>query len=179
MTDSMRQSLLISEESEGLLDVPLKSTGTVYLPYLPAHNRFVLQQSVESVCALFGGAVKEAELVTVLKVLETPKYYGPPAKWLSMMMSLIVTVLLLLLKLLLFFFWCLVLMDPLVLIAGFWLVKRMAVLLCVVRVDYLALHYHKPLRKYMRDINSQWTRYGLVWTMESRGAWLSLGPAKS
>ena len=171
----MRQSLLLSEDSEGLLEVPLNSTGRLYLPYSQTRRRYVLQHSVESVCAFFR-TVRAEEVRTVLGELATEKLYSRPARWLNVLLTTAVLGTFLLAKALLCLLWFFVLLDPLVLIGGFWLLKRFAVLLCVIRLDLLSSHYHKPLRLYLRRLNSQWTRYGLQWTMEEKGAWLSLGP---
>lgn len=178
MENSVRQSLLISEESEGLLELPLKTTGRIYLPYSQARKRYQLQQSVESVCAFFGGAVRAVEVRTVLQELEAERHYGSPPLWMNIALTAGVLVMFLLAKALMLLFWFFILLDPLVLIGGFWLIKRLAVLLCVIRLDLLSFHGHKSLRLYLRILNVQWANYGLQWTMEQRGAWLSVGPLR-
>lgn len=175
----VRQSLLLSEGSEGLLEVPLKTAGRLYLPYSQTRGRYLLQQSAESVCVFFRGAVRKEEVKAVLGELATKKWYSRPPKWLNVVLTTAVLGAFLLVKVLLILLWFFILLDPLVLIGGFWLLKRLAVLLCVIRLDLLSSHYHKPLRRYLHNINSQWTRYGLEWTMEAKGAWISLGPLGS
>ena len=179
MADELRQSLLISEASDCLLNLPVQSKGALHIPFNPKTRRYALTENLETAFFLFRDYVDVLEIDAVFRELESPKYYGGAPICFNLGVSLACLAVFVCVKACVIFAWFFVLLDPLVLFGGLWLIKKVVILLCVFRLDLLNKKRNSPLRSHLKVLNSTWTQRGVSWSLDSQNNFLTLTPVTS
>ncbi|CAG9317808.1 unnamed protein product [Blepharisma stoltei] len=162
----------ISEED---LNLPVTHNMCVVYRFIQQENKFDFDSNKIRTYEVIEGKVDKEKFNYHFDLINNDRNLTPPSAFYKFGITLLAVCMMMSLLLILLLIWAILILDLVILALAIYIMKRSGILIWVWRAQVLDRAWFPGLRKLLIELNEEYSRVGLHWTLDNEGKWLQLG----